>query len=399
LRALLPFSLGYFISYLLRAVNQVIAPDLIAEFDLDQGELGQLTAAYLLAFMLFQLPLGVLLDRFGPRVVQIGLLFVAAIGVGLFSVSDSVWQLTLARGIIGLGLSGCLMACFKANALWMPMARIPLANSSAFAMGALGLVVSTEPADWLARQIGWREMFWWLAGAIAVIAIIIALVAPKGGGRSHVAGRGAQILALRGIFVDRKFWRIAPMVAAVSGAYISIQSLWAGRWLADVSGMSREDAANVLLWMAVAFAAGSFSTGLIADTAQRFGIGLRAVVSGAFAIFVTAQLLIVFIAPVSPYLCWILFGFSGQAANLPYATLAHHFGRELAGRAQTAANLVLFLTATAIQWGIGIALDYFPATEIGTTEAIGYQAVFAAVLVIQVLAFSWYATERERKSS
>ncbi len=82
-RALLPFALGYFMSYLFRAVNQVIAPDLIADFDLSHGELGRLTAAYLLGFVLFQLPLGILLDRFGPRRVQTALLCVSAGGRGL----------------------------------------------------------------------------------------------------------------------------------------------------------------------------------------------------------------------------------------------------------------------------------------------------------------------------
>src|SRR5512147_3135029 len=110
LRALLPFALGYFMSYLFRAVNQVIAPDLIAEFDLSPGELGRLTSAYLLGFVLFQLPLGILLDRFGPRSVQAGLLSVSAAGATLFALASDPWSLTLARGILGLGLCGCLMS-------------------------------------------------------------------------------------------------------------------------------------------------------------------------------------------------------------------------------------------------------------------------------------------------
>jgi MFS family permease len=115
-RALLPFALGYFMSYLFRAVNQVIAPDLIAELHLSPGELGGLTAAYLFGFTLFQLPLGLLLDRFGPRRVQTALLLVSAAGAALFALAPDIWSLTIARGILGLGLSGCLMSAFKANA-------------------------------------------------------------------------------------------------------------------------------------------------------------------------------------------------------------------------------------------------------------------------------------------
>ena len=71
---LAPFALGYFLSYLFRAVNAVVGPNLAADLGLSAAELGLLTSAYLLAFALFQLPLGILLDRFGPRRVQAALL-------------------------------------------------------------------------------------------------------------------------------------------------------------------------------------------------------------------------------------------------------------------------------------------------------------------------------------
>ena len=66
----LPFAGGYFLSYLFRSINAVIAPQLTAEVGLTAADLGLLTSCYFLAFASFQLPLGVLLDRYGPRRVQ-----------------------------------------------------------------------------------------------------------------------------------------------------------------------------------------------------------------------------------------------------------------------------------------------------------------------------------------
>src|ERR1700694_5203953 len=114
LKVLPPFALGYFLTYLLRAVNAVVAPDLVAEIGLDAAELGLLTAAYLGAFALFQLPLGVLLDRYGPRRVQVALLGVAAFGCLLFAFGRNALMLTAARALIGLGFCGGLMGGFKA---------------------------------------------------------------------------------------------------------------------------------------------------------------------------------------------------------------------------------------------------------------------------------------------
>src|SRR6185369_9935028 len=126
-------------------------------------DLGLLTSAYLYAFMIFQLPLGLLLDRYGPRRVQTALLTLAALGAGLFSFGASTVELSLARALIGFGLCGCLMSAFKANVIWLPIARVPLANSVIVACGGLGIVAATEPADWLAQQIGWRGLFQCLA--------------------------------------------------------------------------------------------------------------------------------------------------------------------------------------------------------------------------------------------
>lgn len=389
-RALLPFALGYFMSYLFRAVNQVIAPDLIAELGLAPGQLGRLTAAYLLAFVLFQLPLGILLDRFGPRRVQAALLVVAACGALLFSAAPDPWSLTLARGVLGLGLSGCLMSAFKANALWLPMSRVAFGNAATIAIGALGVVAATRPADWLAQAIGWHTMFEVLAAVTMSVSLLILFCVPKSATQVQGETFGAQIRVMSRVFADRVFWRVAPMVAAMSGTFIAVQTLWAGRWLSDVAGLDRVAAADVLLLMAVGFVIGSLTTGWIADRVQRRGFTIEAVVAASFLIFAASQLLIVFQAPVPVVLSWLLFGFSGQAGNLCYATLAAHFGSANAGRAQSAANLLLFVAAWGLQWGIGAILDLFPAATEGASDPAGYRWAFGLAFLLQIAAFGWY---------
>jgi predicted MFS family arabinose efflux permease len=400
-RALLPFALGYFMSYLFRAVNQVIAPDLIGELGLSPGALGRLTAAYLLGFTLFQLPLGILLDRFGPRRVQTGLLLVSAAGAAMFALAPDSWSLTIARGILGLGLSGCLMSAFKANAIWLPMSRVALGNSAIVAFGALGVVAATRPADWLAQLIGWRGMFDLLAAATLGVALLIFLCVPHephraAGERRPRESFASQLRVIGRVLADRIFWRVAPMVAAMSGTFIAVQTLWAGRWLSDVAGLERTAVADALLWMAVAFAVGSLTTGWIADRAQRHGMTIELVVGCSFLVFAGSQILVMLEAPLPPVLPWLLFGFAGQAGNLGYATLAAHFGIGTAGRAQTTANLLLFATAWALQWGIGGVLDLFPGQTDGTVDPAGYRWAFGMALVIQLLAVFWYLRAKRR---
>ena len=157
--ALFPFACGYFLSYLLRAVNAVVAPDLVQDFAVSPAELGLLTSAYLLSFSLFQLPLGVFLDRYGARRVQTILLGIAAGGCFLFAAAPDFLSLVGARAIIGLGFSAGLMASFKSSSIWVPIERRSLANASIMSAGALGIVMATEPTAYLVTQVGWRAAF------------------------------------------------------------------------------------------------------------------------------------------------------------------------------------------------------------------------------------------------
>src|SRR5689334_13846681 len=109
-----PFAAGYFLSFFFRNVNAVISKDLARDFALAPSDLGFLTATYLLAFAAFQLPLGVLLDRYGPRRVVAALLCVAAAGALVFALAHDFAALSLGRALIGLGFSAGLMGAIKA---------------------------------------------------------------------------------------------------------------------------------------------------------------------------------------------------------------------------------------------------------------------------------------------
>ncbi|HEY1246416.1 MAG TPA: MFS transporter, partial [Hyphomicrobiaceae bacterium] len=128
LLVLLPFAAGYYLSYLFRSINALIAGDLVAELGLTAADLGLLTSVYFLLFAAVQLPCGVLLDRYGPRLIDSALLLVAAAGSLLFALADGVATLLVGRALIGLGVAVGLMAGLKAIVLWFPPERVALAN-------------------------------------------------------------------------------------------------------------------------------------------------------------------------------------------------------------------------------------------------------------------------------
>ncbi|MCX7157586.1 MAG: MFS transporter, partial [Proteobacteria bacterium] len=156
LRVCLPFLAGYFLSYVYRAVNAVLGPQLATEFALSPADLGLLTGAYFFAFGLFQVPLGLLLDRYGPRRMDALLLLLAAAGAGLFITAQSFPGLLVGRTLIGLGVSAALMACFQAFVLWYPAERIGTMIAIAYAAGGFGAMAVSVPLELALRSFEWR---------------------------------------------------------------------------------------------------------------------------------------------------------------------------------------------------------------------------------------------------
>ena len=394
LTVLAPFAAGYFLSHPFRSVNAVVGPRLVDDIGLSATGLGLLTSAYLLAFALFQLPLGLLLDRFGPRRVQAALLTTAALGALLFATGRDLRALTIARALIGLGFAGGLMSAFKAVVLWLPEPRRALANACVMAFGALGALVATVPAELAVQAAGWRAVFVGLAAVTLAVAALILAVVPERASAGRREPLEIQIAALIRIGRDPVFWRLAPLMATTAGTHIAIQTLWAGPWLRDVAGLDRIGVANQLMAMAVGFLIGILAIGALADRLGRRGVDLLTVMLGFLALFLLAEGAIVLEWTKASLSLWTLFGMTGQAAILGYPWLASHYGAALSGRSNTAINLVTFLTAFGAQYAIGALIDLFPTTAAGGYSPRGYQVGFGAFLIVQLLALAWYLAGR-----
>lgn len=395
--ALFPFAFGYLLSYLLRAVNAVVAPDLVAEFGVGPAELGLLTSAYLLAFSAFQLPLGVLLDRYGARRVQSCLLMVAALGCLGFALAPNFISLFAARAVIGLGFSAGLMASYKSSSVWVPLERRSLANTAIMSMGALGIVIATEPTALLSAAIGWRNVFFILASVIVAAAVFIYFAVPEKLDTSAKIPFAQQWSELVVILQLPLFRRVAPLLGLTAGIPIAYQTLWAGPWFRDVMGLAPLVVARHLFWMAVAFMIGILTVGVIADRLQRRGIGPMQTFHGFLVLHILAQLLIVFQVSAFAFPAWLVLAAIGQVAILAFPWFATEVGEHLSGRSNATINFAMFVVAFAAQYGVGLVIGLFAPTATGY-DPQAYVWAFGICLALQVLAALWYLAPRNENT-
>ncbi len=394
LRVFIPFALGFFVSYVFRVVNAVIAPDLTAELGLDAADLGLLTSAYFLTFAAFQIPLGILLDRYGPKRTEVGLLAFAALGALVFSRAEGMAGLVVGRALIGLGVSSCLMAAFTAYVSWFPKERLPLLNGCQMAFGGLGALTATAPVEWALGFTDWRGLFAGSAVFTLLVAALITAVVPRETVERVREPASAKLQGITHVFTSAVFWRIAPITVASQATFLAIQGLWSGPWLRDVGGLDRSAAADHLFLIALCMVAGMAAAGWITDRLGRIGISTMTSVVAFTAVFMVGQTVIAFNWADPILLPWLAFGLFGNTGVLAFAALSQSFPRHLAGRVVTALNLLAILGAWAAQWGMGLIINLWPALPSGGYPPPAYRAAFLLMLALQVLAVAWYAAFR-----
>ena len=390
-RIYLPLALGYAISYFYRNANAIIEVDLVRDLGLGPADLGLLTSVYFISFAAFQLPLGVLLDRYGPRRTESILLLFAALGSILFAQAESLSGLIVGRLLIGLGVSACLMAAFKAYVLWFSSQRLAMINGLQMVAGGLGALLATIPLQNALSYTDWRGVFTGLAIITVFASVCLWMFLPENQRTDDkLPSLKLHLKEIGQVLRSRIFWGIAPLAAISSGANMAIHGLWMKPWLRDVTGLSADNAAQLLFAMTLTFIGGFLTLGIIAERlSQLFDVHLMSISVFGMTIFLFIQGTMIYGGIGSPLILVILLGFFGTASVLVYAGYAKIFPKNLSGRVRTFLNLLVFIGAFILQWGIGAIIELWPPTDNGY-DPESYQSAFGFLFILQAAGLMWY---------
>lgn len=354
-----PFALAYFLSYALRNVNAVAGPAMQAELGLTAADLGSLSSAYFLVFALMQLPLGALLDRYGPRRVESLLLLVAALGCAVMALGQGLTHLWLGRALVGIGVSACLMGAYKAFRMQHAAELQAGLGSFMLVVGTLGALAVTSPAAWLVDAVGWRGLFWICSGFFLVAAACLRWgVQPLPGLLRTEGGFWSQ--SIRGIALvmrHREFLRLLPFAVVSYGGYLGISGLWMGPWLRDVLGMPASTAAAALaLLMASALGGHLLVAGLAHRWAGAAADRLDRLMHVGMALFLVLCATAVALKawPMASVGVWAAAFVAAGFTTLAYARIGLCFRPEQSGQATTAINFAIFMGGFLVQWLVGL---------------------------------------------
>ncbi len=387
IRVFLAFASGYFMSYGLRSVNAVIAPELIDEFGLTNAQLGSLSSAYFLAFAAVQMPLGVLLDRFGSRRVDSTLLLIAAAGCAVFALAQSASMLWIGRALIGVGVAGALMASLRAFRFWYAPHRQQQLTAWMLVAGTLGALSTTVPVQWAMPAIGWRGVFWVSAALLCATSAAIFLLLP--GDEPVPAGRDDESswAVYRQVFSDRYFWRFGVVSLTVQASFVAFQGLWVGPWLRKVLGMGADEAAQALFVFNLVLMLGYLGLGIAVPRLIARGWTTVRVVAIGTAAMLAIELAIALADGAWAWVLWVALGVFATCHTMSQTHVSLSFPERLTGRAFTAYNLLTMSGMFVAQWLFGVLVDAMSAAG-GEHSAQGFRRAMLVWVVLQAAALA-----------
>ncbi len=407
-------ALFYLFAFYQRVAPAVMTDVLMADFAIGGAALGNLSAFYFYAYVVMQIPTGVMADRWGPRRVLAGGAGIAALGSLLFAFAPDFGWAGFGRMLVGASVAVAFVSTLKLASHWFPPQKYALASGMALFMGVVGGVMAGVPLRMLVENFGWRMVM----GSAGVFASLLCVAiwlfvrddpAERGyqshhqHDASHLRDGGQPrrhlpILAgILQVLSYRNIWLLMLMQVGFCGAILAFGGLWGVPWLRQVHGLDPKAAAAVTSTLLVAWALGG---PLLGSWSQRLG-RRKPLYLIAGAVAAAGWLAVIFLAP-PLWLMVVLLAITGFASGniiIGFAWAKESLPMRLMGTASGVVNMGPLMGGMLLQPGVGWLLDRGWGGELAAGvriyTAATWQASFALLFVAVVIALAMVPFVRE----
>jgi MFS family permease len=393
LSTLFCFSMFY------RLASAVIAPDLTQAFHLDAEGLGVLGSAFFYTFALFQIPMGVLLDRLGPRRVITFFSLVGAAGAFVFASAGGFFTAVVGRILLGMGMASVFMGSLKVFVMRYAPRRFATLSGSIISMGALGAILSTSPLAYLNAAIGWRLTFIYCGIITAALALLIFWVLreqDKGGVTEAVFSslswqKTGVVKSAQLVLGNLSFWQISSIAFFRYGTFVALQGVWFGPYLIGVKQFTPVTAGNILMMLSLGAAIGSPFAGYLAARVFR---STKSVVMLGLSFYALGLLPLMGIWKIDSVVVYsaifLLLGFFNGFGMLTYTHIKELFPLSMSGTVTAAVNFFVMAGGAFFMQIIGIIIAlYAGANQVYSSGA--YHVAFFICLMGMIASLTFYA--------
>lgn len=389
-------GLFYGYQYILRVSPNMMTTELMHAFSIDATQLGIIIACYYHTYAAAQIPLGIVMDRQGPKRLLTLAALVCALSCIAFSLTTNAYLAGGARLLMGLGSACGFLGTLKLGALWFPATYMGRVIAIAMVAGTCGATLGGAPLEYMINMLGWRMALQVLGTIGLVLAALMRLFIPANA--PYTPAREAQTSSwqqLRAIISNPQSWLIASFGMLMYMPIATLGDLWGVSFIHAKYGVSETVAATVMAAMVLGVGVGSPVMAYLSDYLQSRRIPM---LMGATSTAALYALLI--LGPAVPFeMLYILFfvaGFLFNGQSLCFAAAAETNPRHVSGTALGFTNMVVMISGVAGHPLVGRLLDLrwegATAHGIRTYSVANYEFALALIpcsLVLAVLMVLW----------
>ena len=258
----------FFYKYLVQVSPSVMTTDLMHAFNINGVGLGNLSACYFYAYLLMQIPVGILLDKFSPRYLTALAILVCGVSTFVFSETNSLPLACISRAFIGFGAAFAAVSCFKIAALWFPPKRFALISGMCMTAAMLGAVGGQAPLSLLVQGLGWRVALKIIGGLGVILSMVYVLTIRDKTNKyatAHPEIKAQPLLVLK----SKQAWLLS-LYSGLAFAPVSVfGGLWGVPFLQQAYQLSAPNAALAVSWIFIGFAVGAPLLGWWSDLMKK----------------------------------------------------------------------------------------------------------------------------------
>lgn len=372
-----------------RVAPSVMTGELMRDLAVGGAALGSLSAFYFYTYAAIQLPVGVLIDRFGPRKLLSSALILCALASVGFAASETVLGASIGRGLIGGTVAFGFVGTLTIAGYWFPPSRFGTLSGIVMTVGMLGAMAGQAPLRMLVELLGWRDTMLALAAAGAVLGLLLFLIVPNRPRRQADRAAGRHPLAgLRDVATNRQSWLCAVIGFGPTGTMLAFSGLWAVPWLSTVRDFPISEAAGIASAVFLGWALGAPLLGWVSDRIGR----RKPVIMGGLTLSLAALCAILFADVASTGMLVTLFllnGIGSSAMIVAYGAVRELNRQENSATALGLVNMFVVGSGAVLQPLIGWLLDlnWSGDTLDGARiyDSVAYATAFSTLVVANVL--------------
>jgi sugar phosphate permease len=388
---------AYMVVFFHRLAAGVVRSDLVGDFGLSASAFGSLAAMYFYAYMVMQVPVGMLADTLGARATVTAGMVLAGAGSALFGLAPNPGFLFVGRFLVGIGVSTVFVSILKIQSQWFREREFATMSGITALVGNLGGVLAQAPLALAVAAFTWRSTFLGIglfSGGLAVLCWVFIRNRPQDRGwpalnEAQVGitpPRATELLSgLKGVVKRWRTWPAFVLSGCASGLYLAFSGAWGTSFLRDVYGMERTAASGIVAFSVYGGMAGCFLAGWFSDRIGRRRPPLLALSAG----FCACWAALVFWGGGKPpetvlRPLFFLLGFSASSYMLAWSITKETNLPRFTAVAISVVNTGAFLGSALITTAMGMILDLSASLD----AAGQYRAVFLFCLACSVLSLA-----------